>query len=137
MIGRAEVGSDQLPVDGLFALGERLGGNDPRRLDLSGDRAVLVQVPVEPVVVVAYGDDERDHEATSSSHLDVPGAEVGVLPERAGVFLVKADTVDHLHGCPIGCDIRDVEVPDQAEAVAAEHEGVRHRPEVELADVER
>ena len=107
------------------APGIRLAGRDGRGLDDAGqlglelDGAVLIEVPVEAVVVVADGREERDDEAARAAHLEGVVAELVVLPEDAVVLLVHADGVLHHHGPAEIVGRRHVEVVDVAEAVAA------------------
>ena len=64
------------------------------------DRAVLVEVPVEGVFVVADGDDERHHQPARPAHLGHCRSGVDVLPEDAVVLLVQADGVlDRVRPC--------------------------------------
>ena len=108
----------------------------PVRADLALDVAVLVEAPVDEVLVVRDGDVEGEHEPARPAHL---GSDLGVdvLPEDGVVLLVDADRLRD----PVGLAARvvhdRVEVGDLAEAVAAELERRGHEPEPPLADVER
>ena len=68
---------------------------DAGHLHLELDRPVLVEVPVEAVLVVSDGGDERDDEPAGAADLGVAAAPVDVLPEEAEVLLVDADGVGH------------------------------------------
>ena len=108
----------------------------PGELHLQLDRAVEVEVPEEPVLVVADGGDGRHDQAPRPADLGPSGVQVEVLPEDAVVLLVEADGVRDGGGCPVLVGQDRVEVADLAEAVAAEGEGVRHSTQAPLADVE-
>ena len=124
------------------APGIRLAGRDRRRLDDAGqlglelDGAVLIEVPVEAVIVVADGREERDDEAARAAHLEGVVAELVVLPEDAVVLLMHADGVLHHHGLAEIVGGRHVEIVDVAEAVAAELERVGELAEPVFAGVE-
>jgi hypothetical protein len=124
-----------------LAVARRLtGGHRPRRedagqLDLALDAAVLVEVPEDPVVVVADRRERRDDQPARPADVRPAGPHVLVPPERAVVLLVHADGVLHLERRAVLVDQRGVEVADLAEAVAPEGQRVDQRPEVQLAAV--
>lgn len=93
-------------------------------LGLQLDGAVQVQVPVEPVVVVADGQEERDDESSRPPHLGHPVEHVGVLPQHAVVLLVQADRVLHHLRVTVLVGDGDVEVRDLAQAIAAQLKGI-------------
>jgi hypothetical protein len=73
----------------------------------------LSGVPEVAVLVVADGDDRRDHEPPPAAHLHRARAEVGVLPGDSDVLLVHADGVPDHHGLPVVVVVDDaVEVVD-------------------------
>lgn len=114
-----------------------VGVEDAGGLDLVLERAVLVKVVVEAVVVVGDGDKVGEDEAARADGVGAGGvAVVGVLEEDAVVFFVQADGVGHVDGLPAGGVAEDgVKVVDGAEAVAAELERVGAEAEAVLADV--
>ena len=79
-------------VAGVVA-GDRHRRHDPGELHLELHGAVEVEVPVEPVLVVADGGDGADHQAPRPAHLGAARDHVDVLPEDAVVLLVHADGV--------------------------------------------
>lgn len=120
------------------------------------DGAVEVEVVIEAILVIGDGADEGDDEAAIPAHLRNGRAPVGVLPGHAAVLLVHADLpAGHVKGTQLGdgewirCyrvlnhgsvagvthDI-SVEVVDDANAVAPEHQRVRIAAETVLAGVE-
>ena len=136
VVRRAQVLPEATPVARPLAVCEARGQDDARELHLALDRAVLVQVPVEGVLVVVRRSDRRDDEPARAPHLDVAGHGVRVLPEEAEVLLVQADRVlDRVRAAGVVGE-RRVEVVDLAEAVAAELERVGEGAEAVLADVE-
>ena len=77
-------------------------------------------MPVEAVVVVAHGGEERHDETTVAPDLAHVVAEVGVLPADAEVLLVHADRIRQLDRLTVLIvDVR-VEVVDFAEAITAQ-----------------
>src|SRR5439155_8403491 len=83
MVRRVETRRDALPVR-RHGAGRVPGGlKDPGELHLELQRAVLIEVPVEAVLVVADGRYRRDHEASAPTDLGVAGVHVDVLPEDA------------------------------------------------------
>ena len=128
---------DELAVLRRLTRGRGGRRDDPGRLHLGLDRAVLVEVPEEPVVIVADRRDRRDHEPPRAAHLGLAGAKVPVLPQHPVVFLVQADRVPDHDRLADAVAHRGVEVADLTEAVAAELERVGERADEVLADVER
>ena len=122
-------------VAGL-ARGQRAGQDDAGELHLELDGAVLVEVPVERVLVIARRDDERDDQPAAAAGLGRVQRGVEMLPQQAGVLLVQADRLPDRVRLAVRADEVDIEVADLPEAVAAELERVRHDPDPVLADVE-
>ena len=122
----AQTGRDPVPGDLRVVVVDRDRLHDARRLDLLLPRAVLVEVPVEAVVVVAHGGDGGDDQPARAAHpgLDALLVGVGVLPKHAEVLFVDADGV--LDGARAAVLVGDVavHVDDFAEAVAAQLERV-------------
>ena len=125
---------DHRAVRGGLALGQVADDHDPGRAHVALDRAVLVEPPVDEVLVVGDGDVDGDHEPARAADLGALDV-VDVLPQHAVVLLVDADRVrDHVRLA--GRVVQDgVEVADLAQAVAAELERLRHEAEAPLADV--
>jgi hypothetical protein len=119
------------------AVRHRRGGQDAGELDLQLQRAVLVEGPVEAVVVVAHGRDRRHDQPPPAPDLGAAAHQVVVLPADADVLLVEADGVGHGPGRALLVGQDGVQVPDLAQAVAAVRERVGEAAEAPLADVER
>ena len=104
MIRGVELRGDEVAVRRRLA---RAGGpqrEDAGQLDLELDRAVLVEVPEEAVLVVLDRRDRRDDQPPRPPDLGRVGqAAVGVLPEDAVVFLVHADGVLDRQRARPGC----------------------------------
>lgn len=82
--------------------------------------------PVHAVFVVGGGEDVGNNELAATGDDDGVVAEVGVLEEDAGIFLMDADGVfDDLSGA---CTVHElcVHIVDAALAVASEAERVGH-----------
>ncbi len=119
-----------------LAVGDAGHGHDARQLHLELDGSVLVQGPVEAVVVVRDRREARDDEPAAAPDLGAAGAGVHVLPEDRVVLLVQADAVDDGLRFAVAVEVVDVEVADLAEAVAAELEARGERTGAVLAPVE-
>ncbi len=112
------------------------GQDDAGQLHLELDAGVLVEVPVDRVLVVAHGDDERDHQSAAAAGLSRLPCGVEMLPQQAGVFLVQADCLPDCVGLAVLVGELNVEVADFPEAVAAKLERIGHAADPVLADVE-
>ena len=112
------------------------GEHDAGQLDVELDRAVLVQVPEEAVVVVADRRPRRHDEATRTADLAGAAEEVLVLPQHADVLLVQAHDLRQLDRLALVVGVDGVEVVDLAEAVAAERQRAGQAAEAVLALVE-
>ena len=126
----------QRAVRRLLAGREVRGDHDPGRADLALDVAVLVEAPVDQVLVVRHGDVEGHHQPPGAAHLRAELV-VHVLPQHAVVLFVDADGVRDELGLARRVVHHRVEVGDLAEAVAAAFERGGHEAEPPLADVER
>ena len=132
--GRGQLGRDRRGVVTGHVGGD--GEDEPGELDVELDRAVLVQVPEEAVVVVPDRRPGRDDEAARAAHLAGAAEEVLVLPQHADVLLVEAHDLRELDRQAVVVGVDGVEVVDLAEAVAAEREGAGQATEAVLALVE-
>ena len=103
-----------------------VGVQDAGELDLEGERAVHVQIPVDAVLIVCRGEDVGDDELAGARGGAAVVAEVTVLVQYAGVLLVDADSVGNGGGGAGSSHVGEIEVVDCAFAVAAEREGVGH-----------
>ena len=114
---------------------DRGGHHDAGGAHLALDVAVLVEAPVDEVLVVGHGDMERHREPAHTANL---GARVVIdmLPENRIVLFVDADRIGDRVRLALAVVQHGIEVTDLAEAVAAEFQGGRHETEAPLADVE-
>jgi hypothetical protein len=126
---------DQRAVGRPGALGEVGGDHDPGRPHVALDVAVLVEAPVDEVLVVGDRHVEGDDEPSCTAGLGA-GLGVDVLPEDGVVLLVDADRVADRVRLALGVVHDGVEVGDLAEAVATQLERGGHEAETRLADVE-
>ena len=110
--------------------------DDACKLGLELDRAVLVEIPVEAVVVVADGREEGDHETARAAHFEDAVAELVMLPEDSVVLLMHADGILHHRRLAEVIGRRHIEVVDMAEAVATEFKAVGEAAEAVFAGVE-
>lgn len=123
------------PGSGVLVRVEGVRVEDARQLDLGLDGAVLVEDPLDGVLVVGGGEDLLDDEAAGAGDDDGVVAEVAVLEEDAGVLLMDADGVlDGAQGAVARGEGR-VEVVDGALAVAAQGQRVGHVAGAVLAQV--
>ncbi|CAB4892011.1 unannotated protein [freshwater metagenome] len=102
---------------------------------LALDVAVLIEAPVDEILVVGDGGVEADGETAHPTHL-CPGVVIDVLPQHRIVFLVDADRVGDRVRLAFAVVQHGIEVPDLTEAVAAELERGGHEAQAPLADVE-
>ena len=136
-----------LVVRGIKARGDlcavlaRIAGNyrpgihDSRQLDLILDRAVLIEIPVKAVLVVADSGDERDDQAPGAAYFGPVGAPVHVFPEDPKIFFMHADHIRHLeNAAPAACHI-GIKVADLAKAVAAQLQCIRQHADPVLTAV--
>ena len=114
---------------------QRRGHHDAGGPDLALDVAVLIEPPVDQVLVVGDGDVERDRQPAHPAHLGA-GVVVDVLPQHGVVFLVDADGVGDGVRLALAVVQHGVQIADLAEAVATELQRRRHEAEAPLADVE-
>ena len=121
---------------GLGPLGVRRGHHDPGGAHLALDVAVLVEAPVDEVLVVGHRDVAGDDHAAHPADLGA-GLAVDVLPEDRVVLLVETDRVRDVVGLARAVVQHGVDVDDLPEAVAAELERRGHVAQAPLADVER
>ena len=133
---RVEARRDERAVRGALARRDRAGREHARELDLERDRAVLVEVPEEAVVVVPDRRERGDHEPARAAHLAGSVAPLDVAPEHADVLLVDADRVRDRQRLARGVRDDRVQVDDLAEAVAAARERGGGDADAVLAAVE-
>jgi hypothetical protein len=126
---------DERAVRRLLALREVRRDHDPGRPDLALDATVLVEAPVDEVLIVGDGDVERHYEPSGPAHLGAVQV-VHVLPEDRVVLLVDADGVRDRARFSPGVVDHGVDIGDLAEAIAAQLQRRRHEAQAPLADVE-
>ena len=127
VVVRVDAGVDLCaPAMGVFARVHGVGVQNPRQLDLELDGAVLVEDPVDGVLVIRGGEDMRDQQLSASCDDYAVVAEIGVFEEDACIFFVDADGVFDRLGGSGAVDEGGVHVVDCAFAVAAEGKAVGH-----------
>ena len=119
-----ELGRDDGAVPGCLTLRDAGGVDDARELDLHLDGPVLVEIPEEPVLVVADGGDAGHHQTPGATHLGLADAPVGVFPQDAVILLVHAHGVGNGERLPAARVHYRVEVVDLAQAVTPQSQGV-------------
>ena len=119
VVRRAEPGR-QFGGVGVPLAGVGAGENDAGGLGLELDGAVQVEVPVEAVVVIADGGEERDDQPPVAARVVDSGPQVRVLGEDGPVLLVHADAVADLARVAERVADDRAQVRDFAEAVAAQ-----------------
>ena len=131
-----ELRRHQRPVLGCLAGRHRRSIYDAGQFYFQLYRAVLVEVPEEPVLVIADRRDAGHHETPRAPHLGLAGTPVAVLPEDAVVFFMQANRVGDGHHTAAAVVHHSVEIVDLPQAVAAEGKGVGQRADAVLAGVE-
>ena len=110
----------------VFARVHGVGIEDAGEFDLELDGAVLVEDPVDAVLVVGRREDVRDEKLSSSCHDDGVISEVGMLEQDPRVFFMDADGVlDGLRRASFVNEI-SVHVVDGALTVTSQSETVGH-----------
>ena len=128
--------STSVPFAGGCPARRLRGHHDPGRAHLALDVAVLVEAPVDEVLVVGHGGVEGDDEPARPADLGA-GLLVDVLPQDAVVLLVDADRVGDRRAARRGSRAGPRPGTDLAEAVAARAQRGGHEAQAPLADVER
>ena len=119
----------------IGALGVRGGDHDPGRPHLALDVAVLVEAPVDQVLVVGHGGVDGHHHPALPPHLGPTVDRVDVLPQHGVVFLVQADGVLDVERLAQAVGESGIHITDLAQAVAAQLERGGHVAQPPLADV--
>ena len=88
VIRSVQLRRDLCAVHRFFARHQRHGIRYASQLDLKLKAAVLVEVPVERILVVANCGDEGNDKASGATDLNLLGAPISVLPQDAVVLLV-------------------------------------------------
>ena len=136
MVWRIEAWSDLRTVLARVAGDHRPGIHNSRQLNLILDRAVLIEVPVKAVFIVANGGDERNDQSPGAAYFGLIGAPVHVFPEDAKIFFMHADHVRHLENSAPAASHIGVKVAYLAQAVAAQLQCIRQHTDPILAAVE-
>ena len=85
VVRRREVGPDQVAVRVVRAGGHGLGGHHAGQRHAHFERAILMEDPVEAVIVIAHGGDEAEHQVAGAARFVV------VLPGDAAIAFVERD----------------------------------------------
>lgn len=124
------------PALGVLAGVHGVGVQNTGELDVELDSTVLVEDPVDAVLVVGGSEDVGDDQLPATSYNDRLVTEVGVLEEDTGVFLVDTDGVLDDRAGTRTVDKGSIHVVDGALAVAAEGKTVGHVATAVLSQVE-
>src|SRR5438309_546413 len=73
------------------------GVHNTSQFDLELDHTILVEIPVETVLVVAHRGDERDDQASRTAYLGLVRAPIDMLPEQAKVLFMHTDRIWQWH----------------------------------------
>ena len=133
---RVQLRRDDCAVLRIFAHVNGGGVDDAGQLDLHLDRAVLVEIPEEPVLIVAHRGDAGNHQTPRPPHFSLANAPIGVFPKDPVVLLVHAHRVGNREWLPPSGVHHRVEVVNLAQAVAPEGQRVGQRTDAVLARVE-
>ena len=137
MVVRVDAGVDlRAPAFEIFVWVHGVCVEDASELDFKLDGTVLVEDPVDAVLVICSSEDVRDDESAAPSHYHRIVSEISVFEEDTGVFFVDADCVlDGVWGAGF-IDEGGVDVVDCAFAIAAQSETVGHVPTAVFTEVE-
>ena len=131
-----ELRRHQRPVLGCLAGRHRRGIYDAGQFHFQLYRAILVEVPEEPVLVIADRRNAGHYETPRAPHLGLARTPVAVLPQDAVVFFMQANRVGDGHHTAAAVIHHSVEIVDLPQAVAAEGQGVGQRADTVLAGIE-
>lgn len=124
------------PSLGVLIRVHDIGIEDTSQLDVRLDSTVLVEDPLDGVLVVGSSEDLLDDQLAGTGDNNRVVTEVGVLEEDTGILLVDADGVLDLADSTIAAGELGVKVVDCALAVAAQGETVGHVTSTILAEIE-
>ena len=82
VVRRRQILADRVAVGVVGAIGHRFGGHHTGERHAHFESAVLMEDPIEAVIVISYGGDETDHQVAGAPRLFV------VLPGDTAVALV-------------------------------------------------
>ena len=137
MVMGIDAGVDlRAPFLGVLAGVHGVGIQDAGEFDLELDGAVLVEDPVDTVLVVCGGEDVGDEELAAAGHDDRIIPEISMFEEDARVFFVDTNGVFDELGGTGAVDEGGIHVVNCAFAVAAEGEAVGHVATAIFAKVE-
>ena len=131
-----ELRRHQRPVLGCLARRHSGSVYDAGQFHFQLYRAILVEVPEEPVFVVADRRDAGPYETPRAPHLGLAGTPITVLPQDAVVFFMQANCIGDGHHTAAAVIHHSVEIMNLPQAVAAEGKGVGQRADAVLAGVE-
>lgn len=120
----------------IFTGVHSVGIQDPGELNLQLYGSVLVEDPIDAILVIRCREYVGDEEFPASSHDDGVISEIGMFEQDPGVFFVDADCIlDGLAGAG-AVDEGSVHVVDCSLAVAAQGEAVCHVSASVFAEIE-
>ena len=103
-----------------FGTWHHTGGLDNTgQFGLHFNGAILIQIPVKPIIIVADGTEKADHQTTGAAYLKDVRAEFVVLPQRAVIFFVHTHGVLHGEGFALVIHRRNIKIMNRAETIAA------------------
>src|ERR1700733_9003767 len=119
---RIQLRSDFHAIGRRLAGRQRRGVHNSRELDLALNGSVLVEIPIETVLIIPDSGDEGNRQSPRPSYFRLAGAPIRVLPKNAEVFFMQAHRI--LQGRDVTEAVHQgkVEVMDYAETVAAQRE---------------
>src|SRR5260370_37986448 len=122
VIWPVEARSNERPRNLLLSRRDRSRCYNARQFDLELNRAILIQIPVKTIFVVAHRRNRGYHESTRSAHLDPPRSILVILkmlPKKTIVLLVHANGIRQNYRLALGIVDRRIEIMDLTQAVAA------------------
>ena len=121
MVVRVDTGVDfGAPALSVLAGVHGVGVQDTGQFDLELDGAILVEDPVDAVLVIGGGEDVRDDEFASTGDDDRIITEVAMFEQDAVVFLMYTDSVFDCAGSTGFVDKIKVKVMDASFAITAQ-----------------
>lgn len=124
------------PAVGVLARVDGKCVKDSGKLDIQLDGTILVEYPVDAVLVVGGSEDVRDDKLAAASDDGGIVTEIGMLEQDTGIFLVDANGVLDDGACTCSVHKCGVHVVDGTLAIAAQGQTVGHVATAVLAQIE-
>src|SRR5947207_393424 len=114
-----ETRCDEHPILGFDVRGNSSGTHDAGEFHLVLDCPILVEIPVEPIFIIANSGNERDDQAARAPDLSLIRSPVDMLPQYAEILFVHTYCVRHNNHIAAAVDCVCVKIMNVAQAVTS------------------